>query len=762
MHTLPLGRGLGFRAVLGSKSQLGIAVFAFLLFLGDASAAAWKDEWEPVTKDELTEEAPKIQPDAAAEVLFMKQDVDDSAFPDVRIRRDYIRAKIYKPEQIEWLTRVSGREIYDENRNVKVTLSARLTLPDGSVKNFGDESIRERTLSQTGERNFLERLLGSSGNQVKERFLAVSGVEKGAVLEIKTEFRTENHNAIVSIGTLQRRNLAIRKLEVTTHAPDKSEWTYRYFVLNPAVGQSKMDENAKRRTLTVVATDVPPMPDEPMAGLSPAYSALCLVASYEKRDRTTTSRHKTGSIHIDPTKTGQWSVVSITNNWIIDDYVEHTSRIRKLVTDVTAGANDPLEKAKRIHTQVCGLYANFVRESRFNKTQPAAETFSTSLDNAVDYTRKTPYFNISRYDYLALAVSMYQVAGLEARVILLPDRRQLPFSRSFVTRALVPIAAVSVKINDQWMLSTPTTLPSLSFGQIPWYCEGQLGLIVKDGPEEFIQVPYSDSSKALIGNGGSFTITPDGSLEGTGRRKYSGHAAYGLRERLLNRDLPNQRSILARQISRDFKIALKRRPNVSDEGADENSAEDSGAITITHFSGLDSIDAPLEVDYKIKIPNYAVVTDQRIIFRPWLFRVNASNPFASETRKTNVVFPYALQELDVLSIKLPSGYKPEFPEVAPPSSGHALHFKSTANFDPETSTLKLRREYATNLVVVPINTYPALKEWFDKMTAVDQQEVIATRDSTNSTPAAPAAPEPAKSESNGSATTPPASPSPSA
>ena len=44
---------------------------------------------------------------------------------------------------------------------------------------------------------------------------------------------------------------------------------------------------------------------------------------------------------------------------MLDDRTEVTSRIRKLAAQVTAGADTPLEKARRIHRQVQALYARF-------------------------------------------------------------------------------------------------------------------------------------------------------------------------------------------------------------------------------------------------------------------------------------------------------------------------------------------------------------------------------------------------------------------
>ena len=694
------------------------ALSVVLLSLQNAGRAAPKEEWQPIAAEELAETAPQLLPDAAAEILFLKVEVDDGNFPEERVRREYLRAKIYKPEHIESLTRISGLEVSDDSYfgvENKVKLSARLTLPDGTTKVFGDEAIRERTLVQSGEKNLLDRILGSSGQQVKQRFLAVGGAEAGAILEYKIE-RRERSNiggySSYNVFAFQRPGLGIRKAEVRVSPPSSSEWNYRYFVLNPTVAHAIIKEDPKRKTLTLEPRDVPPITEEPMAGLSYSYHAVCLMSCYEKRDQMHLSRHNGQAYTIQPSKTGPWSLYSIADFKTQQDYFETTARIRKFTEETVGDATSAEEKAKRIHDRLRALHAQYVKESKFNKTEILPETFCGSLEPLLTYDRKTSVVGIGQMDFLVLGLVMYKIAGLESRIVLLPDRRMAPFNQNLPTRVFVPNRALQVNLGDHWVYSMPLVHPFLPFGDIPWYCEGQVALVVKDGPEEFIPVPFSDSGKSLIANGGTFELKADGTLTGIARRKYTGNAAFAMRSLLFSvrsRNPARQRGILARQISRDFKVALKRSRAVEDEGG-EGDEQPIGAVSIKRISGLDIPEAPLEIEYQLTLPNFATVTEHRLIFRPWVFRANETNPFTGESRIKDVYFPYALQELDLVSLKLPSGYKPEFSEeYVAVVRARRCTYKATISFDEASRTLKLRREYASNLVVLPVSAYPLLK-----------------------------------------------------
>lgn len=422
---------------------------------------------------------------------------------------------------------------------------------------------------------------------------------------------------------------------------------------------------------------------------------------------------------------------------VINDYVEVTDKVRQLAAELTSGTQDPHEKAARIHRKVQDLSVNFTREAKFNKTVLDADSYIRSPDPLLNYTRKSQVAGIRPEDFIALEMSLCKAAGLEAQAILLPDRRYVPFSRGMISGSFVPHLAVGIHIDGEWVLSAPTFQPALPLGMVPWYCEGQVGLWLKEGKEEFLPIRLQPSGSSLAANGGTFVLSPDGTLSGEAKRKLTGHAAYVIREKLLNRDETKQKQILAQQIASALNVAVKDRP--ANAGGEEDEVADVGGnIVVTGISGVDDPAQPLEVTYKLNVPNFASILNDRIIFRSAIFRTNPSSPFTAEKRTTRVFFPYAWQELDNAIIRVPDGYEAKFAETALPDSGQALHFQSTVSFDPTRQELKLRREFASSLLAVPVETYPALKAWYDLMIAADQKEVILVR--TPADGSAPATP----------------------
>jgi hypothetical protein len=237
----------------------------------------------------------------------------------------------------------------------------------------------------------------------------------------------------------------------------------------------------------------------------------------------------------------------------------------------------------------------------------------------------------------------------------------------------------------------------------------------------------------MIGNGGVFELGADGALTGEGTRRYTGHAAETLREQLVNRDERGQRAFLSRQLNTIFRLPgaeTSASASTPESAAKAEESPDLPAglpVTITRISGVDDPEAPIEISYQLHLPGFAVVTAGRIIFRSDVFRLNAGTPFTASTRKLNVSFPYAWEELDVAAIKLPPGCTPEFTEIPPSRPDKNLYYSTQLRYDMGQQQLKLRREFASSAVSFPVADYAGLKAWYDEMVRGDQQEVVLTK-----------------------------------
>jgi hypothetical protein len=688
-------------------------------FAGSASLfAAAKVTWKPIPPDELSSTAPLVEPEAPAELVLWNIEIDDRDFPEVRQVREYLRYKIFVPDKAEQATRISGLAASYDGREVgKVNLRARLVRPDGTTQEFGEESIQERSLMRSGaEQTLVHRLFGSDGVEIKEKFLAVTGIVPGAILEFQTTY-TDNQPSFIIRHTLQQNNIPVRKMEYLQKVSRDSDYNHRAFALNLPIGHANFKEDPKARTIAVTATNIPSLVHEPFDGPACDF-ALTVMSCYTPVNELRLTRSVEHSVHVDEQKTGPWSTLATRMFLQEEDGSDPTERVKKLAAEITKAEATPLEKARRIHNYVQDLYLRFIHLPKLkNPPRPTLENLARSLDDVIDCEKnRESMTGISTADFLWLAIGLYKAAGLDAHTVILPDSSFSHFDRRLIASMFLRFYCAAVRIEGKWWLSYPNSRTYLPFGMVWAMHEGQGGLLAQLGPQEFIEVPSTPAEKTVATNTGTFRLGADGSLSGEGKRRLTGHLALNLRSALRGQGEKKQNSTVRQRIVEDFK------------GAE---------VTITKTTGLTDPDAPIEISFKLRIPNFAILTKDRIVFRPSVYRLQSSSPFPAATRQHWVQFPYAWQEIDSFTIETPPGYAPESNTAPTAAPGEVLSYRTRIAFEISKRLVHLRREFSSKVIYVPDTSYHDLKTWYDLVASGDQHELIFIRNQAKDTPQAP-------------------------
>jgi hypothetical protein len=404
------------------------------------------------------------------------------------------------------------------------------------------------------------------------------------------------------------------------------------------------------------------------------------------------------------------------------DGSDPTKRVTKLAAEITQGATTPIEKARKIHNYVQNLYLRFIHLPKLK--DPPARTLDNlprSLDDIIDCEKDREYVTgVTQSDFLWLAIGLYKAAGLDAHTVMLPDRSFSNFDRRLVSSMFLRFYCAAVRIDGKWWFSYPNSRIYIPFGMVRAAYEGQGGLLAQPGPQEFIDVPSTPAEKTVTTNTGTFRLGADGSLSGEGTRRLTGHLALSLRSVLQRQNARRQQGIVRQRIANDFK------------GAD---------VRITKTTGLDDPDAPIEISFQLRIPDFATLTKDRSVFRPSIFRLQSPSPFPAATRQHWVQFPYAWQEVDSLTIEIPPGYELESTTAPAAAPSDTLFYRTQIVFEKDKRLIHLRRQFSSKIMYVPDKAYPELKAWYDLVASGDQHELIFLRTQTQDTPTPPTTPE---------------------
>lgn len=683
-------------------------------------AAAPKEGWPAIPPAEVQATQCETEPDAAAEVMewTIYWDSEKEGRYD-----EYIRIKIYDPSRVESLTR---EEAPVAEKPFVSTLTARHTLPDGTSRVIEDRECQVRTARKT------------SADETKQKFLAVGGVVAGSIVEFrKTRDRGQLSSVSMSYGgtgsfadatVLQISDAPVRRFEARWLIPPPERRDSRLFVVN-APGATV--QNGKKE-LRVLATNLPSLRREPHTGPRTDYAATLVWSSVATVIRNFAPYAKASSetrdvAHTRVTKNNQgWAPYATFVALMDEQQGQPTPGLRKFAAELGAGAASELEKARRIHGHVQKLYQAYRSQTRTLKRFSDLGKL-TSLDLLLDAEKSAGLISVPT-DYFWLAVALYRAAGFDATVAMLPNRELARFQRDQVATVFLPNWCVVVKIGDATHFSYPLQYPALftapgfysrsylQFGHVPWSASGQLALLAIADEEKFIPVTPTPPEQSKTTTIGVFQLDDAGNLRGQARRQITGQSAAQLRSEFSEEPEQKQKEAV---------LAVLRRHA---EGAE---------IELTKLTGFDDSEKPIEAEFKLSWPGFAVSTSDRLILRPSVFWREVPAKFTADNRRAPIHFPFPYEQTDNIGIQVPSGFVPESLPAVGGQPGKSLSHTVRFGFDERRRLLTLRRDFLSAILDVPANAYPQLKEWFSVMAAVDQQEVVLTRATAAS--AAPAA-----------------------
>jgi hypothetical protein len=698
--------------------QLSIGI---ILATGSLASARDFDPWKPISPAEMTKAPPASAPDAPAEVLLWTISVDDSYYPANRKIREYLRYKIYDPEKSVNLTRISELTTSWEGEELgTVDFLAHLTLPDGTSKDFTKDSIQQRNIVQSGsDQNWFSRLVSGPGTEVQEKFLAVTGIEPGSILEIQFT-RTLKYSSPLFKHVFQKSGIPVHHVEYTQHIPSPYDFAPRPFLINGALYHANLKADAKNRVLVVTADDLPPLYAEP---LSPPLldRSLAIAGSYQAVHTVFLARQTSSSVRIDP-KDGPWASFASRVSMIETDATENWPILKRTAIAITAGATTDREKAERIHNYVHQRYLAFTRSSKVKRTL-VCQYNSAAPEEVIEF-EKNPEVVLNSMDFLWVAIGLYKAAGLKVQTILLPNNTVIAFDPSMTSEAFLPDACARVLVSGQWIFSLPSTVLPLPLGALPAANVGRVGLIAQVNKSEFVDVPAPRAEDSVISNSGAFELSPDGSMTGVCTRTLTGMPSYVFKMRL--RNAADERRL--RSTARLLKNELK-----------------AERVVVASVDGIDDASAPVVIHYKISFSDYATVTKSRLIFTPAIFESQSPPLFPDETRRNDVVFPFPFTTSDDFTVHMPVGYKLEAPSAPQSIPGSILSLTYNVTYVPSQNLIRTRRTHVSQLTKVELPTYPRLKNWFDSVAKIDSHELVLMRDPSiplpTTAPSAPAAQE---------------------
>lgn len=622
-----------------------VLIFLFSTHLSAKNSTVWR----PISQAELAMEKPQVEADADAEAIFWEVRLDDKKRKKLSFEH-YVRVKIFTERGRERFAKIDipffkGKKV--EN------VAARVIKPDGSIVELQPQDIFEREIVR-------QRRI-----KIKAKSFAVPGIAPGVIVEYQ-------YSESIKGDSLNGERLYFQK-DIPAQKISYYIRPYKGQPLNFKPKNMNMDGFKKLKDGFYVGTktNVPAYKEEPrMPPEDETRQWINLSYSYSSFGSS-------------------WNRLVSGIGLYYSKVTKPDKLIKQKARELTANASTKKEQLEKLYefTQKQIKNTSFNRSlnpGKRKKLKKASQILKAGMGDA------------SEVDFLF--ASLARGLDFETNLAFLSNRNKSFFNpnRDPVNPNYINPGGIAVKLNDKWTYYNPGN-PILPFGKLVWYEEAVYTMLVSEEWSFWTRTPLSTHEDSKGVRKGKFTLSEDGTLEGTVTLEYTGNWANSKRSGGLDETNEKRES--------DFTEDLKEWVS-------------TGEFTNVRAENFVTSDKPVTYSYKLKIPSYATKTGKRLFFQPAVFQFNSKPEFSSSTRIYPIYFNYPWSEIDEIEITLPSDYSVEkisLPkDVAEGSKLGGLKF--SIDFNKETNTVIYKREFyfgEGGRILFPASAYKPLKKLFD-------------------------------------------------
>jgi len=471
----PAGRR---RAVACLHNMRTLAGAAWLAFLAALRAQAGVD-WKPVNAEELCLKSPRVDKDAAAEIIFKEIRIEfKNGEEDVS---EYARIKIFSDRGREQAT--VSVPYFDKDKIREA--SGRTTKPGGATQAIAADGIFDRTV------------IKANGHKIKVTSLTLPNVEAGDVIEYYWRAKKPLHaHERIEIQA----DIPSERVRVVFKNATPAIGVHWVFIDLPEPVQHFSDETSLEFTDLAGIHDEPLMPPEDMAH---GWILFVCRGRFQESETDALSEY-------------------------LKKYLKSGGDLRRTALEITRDAASDEGKLRNAY-EYCQNRIKRVGED------PVVEDFVRGKQN------HTPEDTLKRgigtgSDIDALFVALARAAGFEARWTTVPDGEMVTYDRNAMEDMyFFRTHNVAVRVGGQWRFFDPATR-QLPFGMLRWQEEGQPALIVDESTRsvELTHTPTTTASASACNHVGMLRLDADGTLEGDIHIGYTGHMALEKRQKMIN------------------------------------------------------------------------------------------------------------------------------------------------------------------------------------------------------------------------------------
>ena len=405
-----------------------------------------------------------------------------------------------------------------------------------------------------------------------------------------------------------------------------------------------------------------------------------------------------------PGKDNEWRAFGQYCARLQEHRADPTPEIAAEAQQLVAGAPDFYTKLRNITEYIQKNVQYFVEERGIGGWQShfAGDIFRNRYGDCKDKT--------------TLLIAMLQAVGIQAYYVPTDDRRGVvdPDDPSFYGDHMIAAIKIPADVNNPRLMAV-VKLPSgarfLVFdptnertpvGSLPDYEQGGYGILADGDASRVVELPVLPPAANGEQRKGAFTLAADGSLSGTVEISSIGPAEAETRLALKYTDPREQRAELEKAVASDL----------------------PGMTLLSYkFTQPSGLDKPLDLTYKVTVPQYAHSAGPLLLVRPRPIGDDTLS-FSDKPRTLPIDLHATGRWHDSFDIALPSGYTvDELPDPVSLDTDFATYRSSTT---VKGHILHYDREYIVSKIQLSASRAQDFRH-FEGAILEDQQESVVLK-----------------------------------
>ncbi len=653
-----------------SSIKLHLAIYLTLL-LATTPARLRSQSFQQPTTEELSMTADPKAPGADAIYLYYENTVDDES----KFDSYYIRIKILTEKGKELAT---IKTPYHKGEYKIDDVKGRTIHPDGTVipLNVKPEDLVEYK---------------TKGYQYNSKVFTLPSVEIGSIIEYKYKMHYENGTAVEPRWDIQHPYFT-RKAHYTYITDTKSGHYVTnihgqpapYLLYASLLGPGfAVQRHGSHYNLDI--TDIPALSDEDWA--PPLGIFNWHVYFYHTTSESSSEFwQKEGDL---------WQAG-------IEDFCHVTKALREAASSIVAPGDSDELKAHKIYDALMKF-----ENTDYTRHQSAAEKKAERVKNVESVEDVWKQKSGNSQEIALLYYSLAIASGLKASPMQVVNRDRALFDYNYLSITQLDEFIIIVNLNGKDVFIDPGER-FCAFGELHWnhYIAGGIRLNQDGKSTSLVSTPGNPYSSAVTQRIAEISLADDGSISGYARFNMNGPAALYWRHKTLINDNDEIKKLFSEELLGDL--------------------PDGVHADFDQFQNLDKYNEMLIAVVKLS-GSLGNATGKRYFLPGLFFESKAKHPFTSQpTRFAPVDMHYARLIQDSVVYHIPTAYSVE---SAPEKTSLDWPNHAILRIQPKIngSAITIGRSFATNFIGLQNKDYSDLHDFYLKLAAADQQQLVLTR-----------------------------------